>query len=1261
MNKIYRIIWSKARNCYIVVSEIAKRNGKCSSSLNKKIIAAFLAAGTVMVSVLSSSAYAKTYEVDSISEDDFKSAVAVDHNNYTQGANSKTGAVTLGVDTKTASGLQTVTVGINATHAYLPNGKLVLVQESAVPSNANYNTYIGRFRTLEKTESERIAIITNKGVLSKTSTGSLSESSAMSADGTEFTGTYTAENGSVYNIVGKRGAKQSNGLYAWSTTITDQYGNVHTTSSINYMSIENPPADITNEYTVTAKYEDGNWTTNIVDQNGNVPTDPQMTTITGPVQKKNLEMMVGQVNKKANGYFMTNRIKTTNQITGEETVSESTVQVGDVVTASVNKNGTNYANDDSLTIKVNGENVATYTGVHYYSINDGGTQKGNYNNTGATGFNAIAAGPAASATKENSIAIGNGASATEEDTVVIGSSAVTGKNSIAIGTGHSVTGANSGAFGDPTTINGDNSYSVGNNNTIGEGFENVFALGNSITVVESNSVFLGDSAAYVAEGDSTGGLEEVSEATINSLTFDGFAGAAPVGVVSVGDAGKERRIQNVAAGLISATSTDAINGSQLYSAIDAMQFDIVAGDNVEVIKNTDDNGHTVYTIHALNAIVEAGPSGNVTVEATPGEGAESNGKTTDMTGGETGTAAGTGEAAGGTTGTTPAPTASEEPITPAGTNNHTTTYTVDAKDTYVVSGTVTTEATESSDKVVTTYKYNYDDKDSFNVDSKNTYVAKAEVVKAATDTDDKVKVQLSRNDGKSFDLDLNNTYVAKAEVTQAATDTDDKVKVQLSRNDGKSFDLDLNNTYVAKAEVTQQATDTSDDVTIELTRNDGKSFELATKNTYLAKAELADHTLTLSRNDGTEFVVSDLATLKDGMSYAGDTGEATVQLKQTVTVTGGAAELTDGNIGVVASQNGDNAKLEIKLAKEIKDVDSMAVNKTITVGGNTTIEGDKITTSTVNADTLKAGDTAINNEGMTINNGPSVTKDGIDAGGKKITNVAPGTADNDAVTMSQLRNESSNLSDSINRLDSRMKKGLAGAAALAALHPMDFNPDDKLQFAAGVGNYRGETAAALGAFYRPDESVMFSIGGTFGNADNMVNAGITFGLDGTRNRITRSRTAMAREIQDLRSLVTQMAARMDRMEAANGIETAMFPDVPENHWAYEYVEDLQKRGALKGYPDGLFKGDRAMTRYEFAAMLDRIVRSGVTLDPQIAKEFEPELGRIYVERISGQDNDRKKVERVRVNNSDSKYPEGKTRDVYGSKIVTETPGQAAEK
>ena len=882
-----------------------------------------------------------------------------------------------------------------------------------------------------------------------------------------------------------------------------------------------------------------------------------------------------------------------------------------------------------------------------------------------------------------------------------------GSNNSVIGTNRKVSGADGvvvmGAATAEMTTSAANSVVIGTDANV------------TLTKKNKESVALGSSS----KADKLGGYEnpgendvKIGNLKLNSKDFTGV-GDDVVGTVSIGYVPeqqqksravtgevKTRTLTYVGAGEISKDSTDAINGSQLYRALDAMQFEIVAGDNVEVIKNTDDTGHTVYTIHSLNAMVQAGPSGNVTVTDEVGDG-KTNGVTTDLTSDGTGTTTGNGAGAGttgGTTVTTPEPTPSEDPIGPLAPgeekpNEHTTVYTVDAKDTYVEKGEVTLAATDDSDKVVTTFTHNYgttfdvesnntyvskaevtqeatddnadvkvkltrNDGESFNLDLKDRYVSKAEVTQKATDESDEVKVQLTRNDGESFDLAMNNTYVAKAEVTQAATDESDKVKVQLTRNDGKSFDLDLNNTYVAKAEVTQQATDTSDDVTIELSRNDGKSFELATKNTYLANAELKDHTLTLGRNDGTEFVVNDLATLDDGMSYEGDTGSATVKLNNTVSVTGGATELTDGNIGVAASQDGENAKLEIKLAKDIKGVESITVNKNIKVGDNTTIEGDTITTKTVNTDTVKAGDTTINNDGLTINEGPSVTKEGIDAGNKTITNVAPGTLDTDAATVGQLKNESGDIRNEISRLDDRTQKGLAGAAALAALHPMDFNPDDKMQFSAGFGHYRGQNAAAIGAFYRPDESVMFSIGGVIGNGDNMINAGITFGLDGTRNRITRSRTAMAREIQDLRSLVTQMAARMDRLEGANA-ETAMFPDVPENHWAYEYVEDLQKRGALKGYPDGLFKGDRAMTRYEFAAMLDRLVRSGVTLDSKIAKEFEPELGRIYVERISGQDNDRNKIERVRVNNSDSKYPEGKNRDVYGSKIQPVVSEKAA--
>ena len=419
------------------------------------------------------------------------------------------------------------------------------------------------------------------------------------------------------------------------------------------------------------------------------------------------------------------------------------------------------------------------------------------------------------------------------------------------------------------------------------------------------------------------------------------------------------------------------------------------------------------------------------------------------------------------------------------------------------------------------------------------------------------------------------------------------------------------------------------------------------------------------------------------ISFNGDNKDAQIDNPKALNIEGGATgELTDGNIGV---ESDGKDTLTIRLAKNINDVDSITVNKNIKVGDNTVIEGDSITTKTVNVgdttitgdtittktvngDTFKAGDTTINNEGMTINEGPTITKTNVDMHNQQIHNVAPGTADTDAATVGQVNNGLNNLRNDISRLDTSTRKGIAGAAALAALHPMDFNPDDKLQFSAGVGNYRGETAAAVGAFYRPDESVMFSIGGTFGNSDNMVNAGITFGLDGTRNRITRSRTAMAHEIVELRdhiakqdqqiaqltNLVNKLVGPEQRLE-----NPSMFPDVPENHWAYRYVEDLQKRGIIEGYPDGNFAGSRSMTRYEFAAMLDRALQKGVKLDADIAKEFEAELGRIYVERISGQDNDRKKIERVRVNNSDSKYPEGKTRDVYGSKIQPVVSEKAA--
>ena len=333
-----------------------------------------------------------------------------------------------------------------------------------------------------------------------------------------------------------------------------------------------------------------------------------------------------------------------------------------------------------------------------------------------------------------------------------------------------------------------------------------------------------------------------------------------------------------------------------------------------------------------------------------------------------------------------------------------------------------------------------------------------------------------------------------------------------------------------------------------------------------------------------------------------------------------------------------------------------AGDKNITVAENTNKDGGKEYTvaldKNINVDKVTAGDTTISDKGLEIKDGPSVTKDGINAGNKKVTNVAAGElseTSKDAVNGSQLyktNQEVVNNTNRINQLGSRVNKVGAGAAALAALHPMDFDPDDKLTFSAGYGNYGGENAAAIGAYYRPDEKVMFSVGGTVGNGENMVNAGVSFSLDRT-NHVSNSRTAMAREILDLRAEVTELKAMVAKGGLGSIAEDKMkiFPDVAENHWAYEYVGKLAAAGIIEGYPDGKFSGDRMMSRYEFAAMLYRAMQKGAQLDSKIINEFAPEMGRIRVDRISGEDGDRDKIERVRVNAVKGE------RDHYGNKLA----------
>ena len=361
--------------------------------------------------------------------------------------------------------------------------------------------------------------------------------------------------------------------------------------------------------------------------------------------------------------------------------------------------------------------------------------------------------------------------------------------------------------------------------------------------------------------------------------------------------------------------------------------------------------------------------------------------------------------------------------------------------------------------------------------------------------------------------------------------------------------------------------------------------------------------------------------------------------KKHTTVTAG------DNITVTEDTNKDGGKeYKVALDKEIK-LDSVTTGQTVMNNDGLKV-GDKVS---VTKDAVTAGKTSISDEGVKVGDKTYISDNGLNANNKVITNVADGKENSDAVNYGQLKgveNQVISNTNRINQLGSRVNKVGAGAAALAALHPMDFDPDDKLTFSAGYGNYGGENAAAIGAYYRPDEKVMFSVGGTVGNGENMVNAGVSFSLDRT-NHVSNSRTAMAREILDLRAEVTELKAMVAKGGLGSIAEDKMkiFPDVAENHWAYEYVGKLAAAGIIEGYPDGNFSGDRMMSRYEFAAMLYRAMQKGAQLDSKIINEFAPEMGRIRVDRISGEDGDRDKIERVRVNAVKGE------RDHYGNKIA----------
>lgn len=910
----------------------------------------------------------------------------------------------------------------------------------------------------------------------------------------------------------------------------------------------------------------------------------------------------------------------------------------------------------------------------------------------ASGGTSIAISQDANASGESSMAFGISSTASDRHTIAIGSQTIADKdNSVAvgpniqhIGTGAAAVGGFSKAEGEYATVLGYAGKASGYCST---------ALGDFAEANVSKGVALG--ASSVADREShVVGLYAPDEDK-DSLTWKANAGA-----VSVGSATITRQITNVAAG---SADTDAVNVAQLKKVSDTANAgwnlatngfgteatNVKPGDYVDFsgdknISVSHDGTNVKVELNDelkdIKSIIGAG-EGAGSISFADG-GIKLNNKVTINKDGKI-----TGVAAGEVSSTsTDAVNGSQLHAVATEAGKHTTLS--NGKNTTVEStvkdGQTDYKVNVAGDLTDITSVANGDSKINLNKDSiiisnGNKYFAitNSGIGMSYIGADYSAKSIMLGENGTTISGGLNVagskiTGVAEGEVSSTSTDAVNGSQLHAVKTELQTSDKHLvGNPASADG---YYKPDANGDISMRVEDQNKNGYDVVIKD-VASKAELGDvaNRVTNVENKVTQ-IETDVTTIKtDITTIKTDINNINTRVDNVEALAGKHTTLEKNgtNINVEESVVDGQKNYKVNLNKNItlgdengNKVSISGTNGTITATGDITTanrinaaNGGKLADIDVTGNKLSNGNSSITLDGtnVKVNDKVTVDKDG------KISGVAKGDISNtstDAVNGSQLYDTNTHItnvenqvisnSNRINQLGNRVNKVGAGAAALAALHPMDFDPDDKLTFSAGYGNYGGENAAAIGAYYRPDEKVMFSVAGTVGNGENMVNAGVSFALDRT-NHVSNSRTALAREVIDLRGQLAVMGAKMAKMEKAFGMldetKTKLFPDVPANHWAYEYIAKLAGNGYIEGYPDGNFGGDRLMTRYEFAAMLYRAIEKGAALEEKIIKEFEPELGRIRVDRISGEDGDRNKIERVRVNDTKGE------RDHYGNKLA----------
>ena len=1103
MNKIFKVVWSEARNAYVVVSEIAKNHGSKSCS-TKKLLTMLIATGVmtcasmapamadnpaaealkhstvtagynITVTPKDNSDGGKEYNVDLkndifLAGDDPDAMVSISGRKGTIWTSSSVTAGSVAVGTAKADGTTPFFVNSNGAF-YAADGKFSVDKDGNVNANS-------------------------------VQTNALNSKYNLSVGTANVNGTmpfFVNSNGAFYAANGKLVVDKDGKV----TATEGEIGNVVLKNGVLYKNTALRDGEL---YVGDA---DGNYS--------------QIT----PKSAK-----LGQVTIDEKGNIAGVNSVQTNALNAKYNLSVGTANENGTVPFFVNSNGAFYAANGKLVVDKDGKvtategeigNVVLKNGVLYKNtaLRDGelyvGDADGNYSQI------------TPKSAKLGQVTIdekGNIAGVNSVQT-----NALNAKYNLSVGTANE-----NGTV--PFFVNSNGAFYAANGKLVVDKDGKVTATEGEIgNVVLKNGVLykntaLRDGELYVGDADGN----------YSQITTKG----AKLGKVTVAADGK---ISGVAAGAVTADSTDAVNGSQLHAvATEAGKHSkVVSGNNINV-EETDVDGQKFYKVN-MNKDIMLG----------------------DLTG---------------------------KNVSISGTNG-----TIEA-----------TGAIATKDRV-------YADKGAKLADIDVTGNKISNGASSIVLDGSNVKV----NDKVTIDQNGKISGVAAGEVSKTSTDA----------INGSQLNQTNENVAALDKRVTQNEADIAQN-----------KADIAQNKADIAqnKADIATNKANIEKN------ANDISTNKQNIDKLNTRVDGVEKLaKQHTTVTAG------DNIAVTETTNKDGGKeYKVALDKDIK-LDSVTAN-TFTAG-QTVMNNDGLKVGkdvSVTATAVTAGKTSISDEGVKVGDKTYISADGLNANDQKVTNVKAGdisATSKDAVNGSQLyatNQEVANNTNRINQLGSRVNKVGAGAAALAALHPMDFDPDDKLTFSAGYGNYGGENAAAIGAYYRPDEKVMFSVGGTVGNGENMVNAGVSFSLDRT-NHVSNSRTALAREVIDLRGQLAVMGAKMAKMEKAFGMldetKTKLFPDVPANHWAYEYIAKLAGNGYIEGYPDGNFGGDRLMTRYEFAAMLYRAIENGAALEEKIIKEFEPELGRIRVDRISGEDGDRDKIERVRVNDTKGE------RDHYGNKLA----------